>query len=263
MPACFASILMQAMLNAFSEEIQQNFHQQPALRATCRLQSLLDMEKRTFVSYLTVSVEGHELQVRMPHTGGIQPSQCVHCAAQHPFHVPREQVMSDTQSLRCIMMSEEPRSIAVDTRAESSQVLKSVKWEAVTFYVVEVAIHSTFDRDQIAVFLEGKASLCSAVGNGRLVWFEALAAAMGTRRHDQKTCSAAKLVIHNPHMILLGAAGLRGGHDVAACRVAGVLAPKFQAEAGRRQARHRVLVFLTTGLAMLRCTSYVVCLSHY
>lgn len=62
-----------------------------------RLQSLLDMERRTHVNYLTVSVEGHE-----------------------------------------------------------QKVLKSVKWEAVTVDVIEVAIHSRFDRDQMAVFLEGK-----------------------------------------------------------------------------------------------------------
>lgn len=30
----------------------------------CRLQTLLDMEKRQHVTYLTISVEGHELPVR-------------------------------------------------------------------------------------------------------------------------------------------------------------------------------------------------------
>ena len=36
--------------------------------ALCRLQTLLDMEKRQHVTYLTVSVEGHELPVRCsPH----------------------------------------------------------------------------------------------------------------------------------------------------------------------------------------------------
>jgi hypothetical protein len=50
--------------------------------ALCRLQTLLDMEKRQHVTYLTISVEGHELPVRR---SAHQPT-CVHAKLMTILH---------------------------------------------------------------------------------------------------------------------------------------------------------------------------------
>ena len=191
----------------------------------CRLQTLLNMEKRGHVTYLTISVEGHELPVRS------FAHQLFHALLRPWQRSPTFQCGTAYMKLTASAVSC-PLSLTVQLAiAWQSQVLRSMQWSHVTVDVLEVAIHSEGDRGDITSFVLSKAR--------RLACGPDLQAP-----HDMM--HAVVLTWHNKSRWMQPCthpyAGLCGGQDVAAHRVRSVSASDIPQETGCRQARRHDMI---------------------